>query len=49
MAKERIKILKIGGKVLDDDVVMNELLAAFSKIKDKKIIVHGGGKKVDSI
>ena len=42
---QKLTILKIGGKLLDDDTRLNEALADFSKIENAKILVHGGGKK----
>jgi acetylglutamate kinase len=42
---QKLTILKIGGKLLDDEARLNEALADFSKIEGAKILVHGGGKK----
>lgn len=49
---ETIKIYKIGSGLLDDSEKLAEFLHQFSKIKEKKLIVHGGGKyasKLNSI
>jgi acetylglutamate kinase len=43
--KEVLHILKIGGNVLSNDLVLASVLNAFSKKEGRKIIVHGGGKK----
>lgn len=43
--KEMLHILKIGGNVLSNDLVLASVLSAFSKKEGRKIIVHGGGKK----
>jgi acetylglutamate kinase len=43
--KEMLHILKIGGNVLSNDLVLASVLNAFSKKEGRKIIVHGGGKK----
>ena len=43
--KEMLHILKIGGNVLSNDLVLASVLRAFSKKEGRKIIVHGGGKK----
>lgn len=40
-----LTIIKIGGKLLDDEAVLNRLVTSFSKIKTSKILVHGGGKR----
>lgn len=39
-----LKIIKIGGNIIDDDVVLDSFLNDFSKLEDPKILVHGGGK-----
>ncbi|MDG2193647.1 MAG: acetylglutamate kinase [Polaribacter sp.] len=41
---ETLKIIKIGGNIIDDQITLNAFLHNFSKIKGKKILVHGGGK-----
>ena len=43
--KEMLHILKIGGNVLSNDLVLASVLSAFSEKEGRKIIVHGGGKK----
>lgn len=43
--KEILHILKIGGNVLSNDLVLASVLSAFSEKEGRKIIVHGGGKK----
>ena len=46
-----ILIFKIGGKLIDDEFLLNDFLKKFSMIKSPKILVHGGGlgikKKLD--
>lgn len=39
-----LKIIKIGGNIIDNDVTLNTFLSEFSKLKGLKILVHGGGK-----
>jgi len=39
----KLKVIKIGGKVIEDPVSCNYFLNEFSKIKGPKILVHGGG------
>lgn len=40
---DRITIVKVGGKVVEDPQSLNSLLDQFSKISGNKILVHGGG------
>ncbi|MDW7692265.1 acetylglutamate kinase [Flammeovirgaceae bacterium SG7u.111] len=44
MAKEDLTVVKIGGNVIDNEKMLEKFLADFSKIKGKKVLVHGGGK-----
>jgi acetylglutamate kinase len=46
MAKDKLQIFKIGGKVVENDEQLSNFLQAFSQLKTKKILVHGGGKSV---
>src|SRR5690606_32068710 len=40
---DRITIIKVGGKVVEDTMSLNSLLDQFSKISGYKILIHGGG------
>ena len=42
--KKKLHIVKIGGNVIDNEESLKKFLLDFSKIKQKKILVHGGGK-----
>lgn len=39
-----LKIIKVGGNIIDNPEALNHFLVAFSKVKGPKILVHGGGK-----
>jgi acetylglutamate kinase len=39
-----IKIVKIGGNVIDDSILLNKFLSDFTEINEPKILIHGGGK-----
>ncbi len=41
---ETLKVIKIGGNIIDNEEVLNAFLKDFSKIESPKILVHGGGK-----
>ena len=41
--KEQLYIIKIGGNCIDDKSVLIPFLSTFSAIKEKKILIHGGG------
>jgi acetylglutamate kinase len=44
-----IKIYKIGGGILDNPPELERFLVDFSRIKQKKILVHGGGKEANQL
>ncbi len=41
---ERLTIVKVGGKVVEEKESLEQLLSHFSQIRGKRILVHGGGK-----
>jgi acetylglutamate kinase len=45
MSKKNIlRVIKIGGHILDDPMRLSKFLSAFAQLPDAKILVHGGGK-----
>jgi acetylglutamate kinase len=40
---EKLYVIKIGGNIIDDEAKLSSFLRSFSFIKEKKILVHGGG------
>ena len=38
-----LKVVKIGGKLIEDEEKLNSFLEDFSALKEPKILVHGGG------
>ncbi len=45
MIADRIKVVKIGGNVVDDPDALSKFISDFSRLAGPKIIVHGGGKE----
>ncbi len=41
---ETLKIIKIGGNIIDDSQALTIFLSQFSRLKGPKLLVHGGGK-----
>jgi acetylglutamate kinase len=41
---EKLFVIKIGGNIIDDEAKLLSFIKAFASVKDKKILVHGGGK-----
>ncbi len=44
MLKQKLKIVKIGGNVINNKDALSSFLVDFSKINGSKILVHGGGR-----
>ncbi len=44
-----LKVVKIGGNVVDNSVKLQEFLAGFASLEGAKILVHGGGKIATAI
>ena len=42
--KEKLTIIKVGGKIVEEESTLNQLLADFSAIEGYKLLVHGGGR-----
>ena len=39
-----LKVIKIGGNVIDNDLALERFLRDFAALEGRKILVHGGGK-----
>lgn len=46
---ESLKVIKIGGNVVDNPVALDQFLKEFAGIDGYKILVHGGGKIASTI
>lgn len=44
MKKEDLTIVKIGGKLINEEETLHKVLDVFKNIEGKKILVHGGGR-----
>ncbi|WP_185864748.1 acetylglutamate kinase [Blattabacterium cuenoti] len=45
----KIHVVKIGGHLINDENLLNFCLESFCKLKGYKILIHGGGKKVNDL
>ncbi|WP_142785263.1 acetylglutamate kinase [Changchengzhania lutea] len=41
---ETLKIIKVGGNIIDDEAALEKFLSQFAHLSGPKILVHGGGK-----
>lgn len=46
---EKLTIIKVGGKIVEDEASLQTLLNDFAKIEGYKILVHGGGRSATKI
>jgi acetylglutamate kinase len=46
---ETLKIIKIGGNIINDEVALHEFLVGFAKLASPKLLVHGGGKSATQL
>lgn len=46
---EKLTIIKVGGKIVEEQASLEALMADFAKIEGKKILVHGGGRSATKL
>ncbi len=49
MIREKLTLVKVGGKIVEEPETLKQLLADFSKIEGYKVLVHGGGRSATAI
>ena len=47
--KEKLTVIKVGGKIVEEEATLNRLLADFSAIGGYKVLVHGGGRSATKV
>ena len=46
---EKLTLIKVGGKIVEEQETLKQLLNDFSKIQGHKVLVHGGGRSATAI
>lgn len=46
---EKLTVIKVGGKIVEEEATLNKLLDDFAAIEGYKILVHGGGRSATKI
>ena len=46
---EKLTVIKVGGKIVEDEQSLAQLLKDFGKVEGKKVLVHGGGRSATKI
>ena len=49
MKKEKLTVIKVGGKIVEEETTLNQLLTDFSSIEGYKVLVHGGGRSATKL
>jgi acetylglutamate kinase len=49
MMKEKLTVIKVGGKIVEEEATLNQLLADFSAIEGYNVLVHGGGRSATKL
>lgn len=44
MSKTKLKVIKIGGNIIDNPSKLEQFLTNLSQLKEKFVLIHGGGK-----
>ena len=47
--KEKITVIKVGGKIVEEDASLVALLDRFAAIEGRKVLIHGGGRSATRI
>ena len=47
--KEKLTVIKVGGKIVEEPDTLNQLLNDFSSMPGYKVLVHGGGRSATRI
>lgn len=45
----KLTVIKVGGKIVEDEATLSQLLKDFSSIEGAKVLVHGGGRSATKI
>lgn len=47
--REKLTVIKVGGKIVEEDATLNRLLDDFAAIEGHKVLVHGGGRSATKL
>ncbi|MCK9156437.1 MAG: acetylglutamate kinase [Paludibacteraceae bacterium] len=46
---DKLTVIKVGGKIVEEEATLQQLLSDFSKIEGHKVLVHGGGRSATAL
>lgn len=47
--KEKLTLIKVGGKIVEEEATLQSLLSDFAAIEGRKVLVHGGGRSATKL
>ena len=47
--REKLTVIKVGGKIVEEEATLNRLLDDFATIEGHKVLVHGGGRSATKV
>jgi len=47
--KAKLTVIKVGGKIVEEETSLQKLLNDFAAIEGPKVLVHGGGRSATKI
>lgn len=47
--KEKLTLIKVGGKIVEEEATLQSLLSDFAAIDGRKVLVHGGGRSATKL
>lgn len=47
--KEKLTVVKVGGKIVEEEATLHQLLNDFAAIEGHKVLVHGGGRSATKL
>lgn len=47
--REKLTVIKVGGKIVEEEATLHKLLDDFAAIEGYKVLVHGGGRSATKL
>ena len=47
--REKLTVIKVGGKIVEEEATLLQLLNDFAAISGHKVLVHGGGPEIGEL
>lgn len=49
MMKEKLTVVKVGGKIVEDATALSQFIGRFASLEGKKVLIHGGGRTATDV